>query len=124
MSTYTTGKWQCKVPIYDVHLTLVFGSDSASIDEQRALMVDEFGEDFDTGARAGFCVHNHTQFGIFIALDAYTHGLLAHEVFHCACRIMELIGHDLSDKAHEPHAYLVEWITDWVYSHPWRINGK
>lgn len=115
-----TGKWTTRVPIYASNLTLVVGSDSASIIEQRELMNDILGDDGRPDGNPGFLSYNHNEFAIFISLADYTPGLVAHEVFHCACRIMELIGHDLDRLHHEPHAYLIEWLTDWVYKQPWR----
>lgn len=114
-----TGKFQTKVPIYFVNLTFVAGSDVESIVEQRNLMDEEFGHDGRLGDAIGFVCYNGSEIGIFISLDNYTPGFMAHEVFHCACRIMERIGDTLTADRHEPHAYLVEWITDWIYGQDW-----
>ena len=39
----------------------------------------------------------------------------AHEATHAAGDILEQIGHDKAGD--EPHAYLVGWLTEWIWQH-------
>ena len=54
-------------------------------------------------------VKNHTDPGELI-------DTCAHEASHVAGRILEGIGH-LVPATDEPHAYLVGWITRWIWEH-------
>ena len=43
------------------------------------------------------------------------HGVIAHELFHVRNMIMDVAG-CVDDKNHnEPHAYLAQWLTSWLY---------
>lgn len=41
--------------------------------------------------------------------------ILAHEIFHCACFILEKVGCKLNKYTEEPYAYLIQHITKKIY---------
>lgn len=54
-------------------------------------------------------------YGVFFSYDRLIHGVIAHECFHMAHRIMEHVGAHYHDDSPEPHAYLMQYLTQWVY---------
>lgn len=110
--------WKTNVPLYRTTLHFVAQKDSASLIAYRQKMVKEFGgpDDrlTDNPAFVSFgsdLVH----VGIFISIADYTPGMLAHEIFHATNRILQRVNHPLNWETQEPHAYLLEWITDEIY---------
>ena len=55
------------------------------------------------------------QFALFFKKDFFTHGIIAHEIFHLTHRILDARSLNFTMSHQESHAYLCEWITDWVY---------
>ena len=42
--------------------------------------------------------------------------ILNHEIFHCACFILERVGIDYSETTNEAYAYLIEYLTKQIYN--------
>ncbi len=56
------------------------------------------------------------KFFIFLRMDAVSHDIIAHEVFHATVRMLEHCCHAVHfDRDHEPHAYLCGFLTKLVY---------
>jgi hypothetical protein len=107
--------WKTTVPIYGFDLHLVVAKCPKAIGEARTALANIFGPNEVGVEYTGLCCYSGRNFGVFLAMDKCTHGVVAHEVFHVVCRMMEWIESDLTKDRHEPHAYLLEWVTDWVY---------
>lgn len=48
--------------------------------------------------------------------NPYDRGILAHEVFHVVCFIMEHVGMKLHDSSDEAYAYLTSYLTEEIYT--------
>ncbi len=112
---------QVRVPIYAVNLHVIVAQKCAQIKAARLALASTLGEpdrSDDAGATwTALCSWSGRDFGLFFSREQMAHGTVAHEVFHVAHRIMEFVGDTFGVNNHEPYAYLVEWITDFVYLH-------
>src|SRR5690606_8180089 len=52
---------------------------------------------------------------IFLQRGFITHRVIAHEIHHVQTRLFADIGHKPPDTSDEPAAYLVGYITGWLY---------
>ena len=46
-----------------------------------------------------------------------THGVIAHEIFHLAVKILNRRGLKFSRSSEEAYSHLIDWLTEEVYSH-------
>lgn len=110
--------------IYGTHLHL------ATTKAQWKKIAKEFGLDKETPGSAGQVTtltrrakHDITRLALIIWVDTANHATIAdlidscaHEASHAAGRILEHAGHPLPH-TDEPHAYLVGWLTSWIWQH-------
>lgn len=110
------------VPIYCGRLILSITSDCV---KARKKMSDKFGMSLVQDAQGiATSSEDGLYYGIFFTEKEMTHGIVAHEIFHIAHRILHERGLLFSIDHQEAHAYLCEWITDFVYKQvkEWKIK--
>lgn len=113
-----SGHWKTRVPIYRTILHFVAQRDSETLIAYRQKLGKDFvGPDDRLTDQPAFVSFDPEilNVGIFISIEDFTPGMLAHEIFHATVRILQRVGHRLDWDHQEPHAYLLEWITDEVY---------
>lgn len=67
------------------------------------------------GTPTGIASAQNGYFAIFLERQSLKHGLIAHEVFHVAHRMVDWIGDKFSLENQEFPASLCEHITNWIY---------
>jgi len=108
-------KYFLSLPIFPVDIYLIVTEDIVS---ERIKMRDTFGPlSSDAQSTAySLCAFDNGNIGLFINFGT-DHGVIAHEIYHLTNRVMEYIGCQHSHKySEEAYAYLLQWITNWVYS--------
>lgn len=71
---------------------------------------------FDATGCCGLTSRNqYNQFCIHLERKYLSHQVIAHEVFHLTCRIMESAGIELDENNHEPYTYLHAFLSNEVY---------
>lgn len=115
-----------RIPLFpDSHLYLFVGRNARDMRREQALMFGEVpGDAVDT--RCWSCWNRpiwvppdppslRMCYGIFLPNHCLTAGEIWHEIFHVTMRVWEHHNHHPSPSGHEPHAYLGQWIADWVH---------
>ncbi len=118
-----TRSTQFAIPLYRSKLKLVV-TDNVRV--ARNNYSDAFGP-YDAGHCDAIVSWNRrNQFLLIFDRRKITHGIIAHEIFHLTHNIMEFIGHELTNDAHEPHAYLCQEIAERVYGamERWGVGPK
>ena len=103
------------IPIYDLELVTVVTSDllRSRITRQKKLGTVHNTKDFE--GLAGLSSNKHPYYTIFFQTPL-THETIAHEIDHCVSKMLDDVGVKFDIKNHEPHAYLVGWVTKHIYS--------
>ena len=100
------------VPIYRAWFTLSVTNDVVAARKAKS---DVFGPYLLGEAKALASCNDKGDFGLFFSFEDLTHGIIAHEIFHLTHRIMDDVRGKFDIDNQEPHAYLCEWLTTWVY---------
>jgi len=98
------------IPIYGYRVTMTLGDTLAELTDE----AENAREIRDDDCEATLSHHKNTAM-IRFQRSSLSPGVIAHETFHLTHRIMEWIENDLTRESHEPHAYLCQFITDWIY---------
>ena len=109
MNKFKNGIHYSYVPLYRVAITF------SSSEE---VMCNQYEEEA-TGNSRGLCYYDLdvNNIGLFISVDNYkvVHtSTLAHECFHAAMAIAEMVGLEPTRTANEEIAYLISWLVEWV----------
>jgi len=78
--------------------------------------------DFLKDSNAGVFCYNNMNF-IILPYNA-TRGVIAHEIFHLAVKILNRRGLKFSDDSEEAYAHLIDWLTEEIYSHHDSLKKK
>lgn len=101
------------IPMYPFWLTLSVSDDPVKARNKKSFL---FGKRI-KGTALAIASHGKGSghFGLFFKKGYIKHGTIAHEVLHITHRMLSSIKHKFKLKDQEPHAYLCEWITNWIY---------
>ncbi len=109
MKKFKNGIHYAYVPLYRVAIT--FSS-------SKKIMCNQYGED-EIGNSRGLCFYDieNANVGIFIEVENHKpkyNSTLAHECFHAAMAIAEMVDLQPTRTANEEIAYLISWIVEWI----------
>lgn len=70
----------------------------------------------------GLMVCKWPHFFIFLEVPrGMSHRTIAHEVFHVVTMLMRNVGVKITSKNDEAYAYMIDWVTGWVY---WKLGAR
>lgn len=99
-----------KLDLYACKISVIAADD---IFEEEKKLYNKYGEDYDDYMSAdGLCLYFiHDHYYILLKKDAITHNLIAHELYHTVCAIMD---HRIIDDE-EARAWLIGYVTSLIY---------
>lgn len=110
MNTFKQGVHRAYVPLYRVAIS--FSTSNKIISNMY---------DFDeTPNSNGLCIHNlgMANIGIYVRIDKdyklHKTSTLAHEAFHAAMAVGEMVGLEPTLTSNEEIAYILSWIVEWI----------
>lgn len=64
----------------------------------------------------GLAIYRWPNYYIFFKESTLSKRLISHEVFHIVVYLMKDVGVRFGTDNNEPFAYMIEWLTGWVYT--------
>ena len=110
MNKFKNGIHYAYVPLYRIAITF---------STSNKVMSEQYGYD-ETANSNGLCIHDTelANIGIYVRIDDeykfHKLSTLAHESFHAAMAVGEMVGLEPTLIANEEIAYVISWIVEWV----------
>lgn len=105
--------WKARVAIYDTAtIHLVLDKDIGTAQKRFRNLSDIR----DAENCRGFFIYTWPNFYIFLNSDLLCKRTISHEVFHATMAIMREVGVKTAPGNDEPYAYMIDWLTGWVYT--------
>lgn len=98
------------IDVYGVKLTVVVTDDMLEASKEFKMQLEDKAIKYSSGI-FGYFIDSPLKCYILLRDDC-TPGAIAHEAFHMAAYIMDLIGSDLDRESEEPYAYLISCIVN------------